>query len=365
MRIELGGYEFNGTGWCLPTVVTQVAEDSAHIPWDNTGDFWLIKSYDKGHVKTMSPVAHVVNSSTGPRLNKTNYLYCTGFNFNIPRLLYGIEVKIVMNTGGRVMEDTIQLRWNNKWIGLNKASDNMDSIKRVNKLSQWITDETPYWGITIQDLNTSTANLSWLKSCISDPSFGIGLRFKSNNTIPHSTTPMIEYVAIRLIDEFFKGDLAIGYIDGEEVLSGQDSSGTQDTGAGPRNTAPPKWGEDGDTGFGPKEPIPPADIGQYLGSTGIFTIFDNTSTRVVSTATNTVRNDTTATSTSTFWPGIQIITITKLLGVVDTPDQLPPDVRYNPNASYSMGSAYAVRSTQTFWAWDGYRFSNTGSAILQ
>ena len=359
MRIDISGYEFNGTGWCLPTEVTQVAEDPSHIPWDNTGNFWLIKSYDKGHVKTMSPVAHVVNSSTGPRLNKTNYLYCTGFNFNIPEKLYGIEVKLVMNTGGRVMEDTIQLRWNNNWIGLNRASDNIDSIKRIGQITS-ISDENPYWGITIQDLNTSTANLSWFKACISDPSFGIGLRFKSNNTIPHSTTPMVEYVAIRLIDT-----LPLSGNKGKDPGEGLDpDSGPPQGGAGGA-VGDPKWGEDGDTGFGPRDPIDPGDIGQYLGSTGIFTIFVNTSTQV-NTATNTVINDSSATATtSTFWPGVQIITITKLLGVVDTPDQLPLDVRYNPNASYSMGSAYAVRSTQTFWAWDGYRFSNTGSAILQ
>lgn len=168
------------TPWFYPTTISQTAEDASHIQWDDTNNFVFLRSADNNFTKTVKSLLHIANSRSTALKNQTWYLLLTGFNFtNLPATITGLEAEIHMDRGGRITDETIQLRVGNNWIGDNQADAKLDEYK--------------FYGSP--DSNWSVDNLS---SYILDPSFGMGLRFQSHPSYPHNSTPRIDYVRIRL-----------------------------------------------------------------------------------------------------------------------------------------------------------------------
>lgn len=168
--------------WALPKNCTQLAEANTHVQWDPNG-FEYIKNNDGTFTKTLMPLSHIPNSFAGDRHMKTWYIFLTNFKFNgvVPESLTGIQVNIRMDRGGRVMDDTVQLRLNNQWIGENRATVDLD-------MSKVYGGPRDNWGIEIKP------------ELLTDPTFGIGVRFRTHVLFPHRTTPLIDSIRIRFID---------------------------------------------------------------------------------------------------------------------------------------------------------------------
>jgi hypothetical protein len=168
------------TPWFYPTVVSQYPESDYHIPWLGTGnDFTSIVQ-----VRTKSDLTSVANDLQLSNLRtKSYYLTLTGFGIDpsyIPSPLNGIELYVNVRRGGRVIDDTVSLYYSNQTISTNRAQGA-------------ITDLTTYGGET--DLWDAVPMISTL---LTDPSFGVLLRYQSNVFWPHRTTPNMQHVQLRL-----------------------------------------------------------------------------------------------------------------------------------------------------------------------
>lgn len=168
------------TNWTFPTSFNQFAEADNHIAWDSVSNYVYLRTDDGRYIKTVKSLTHVSNSSTGPRTNKTTYLLLTNFPFiNLPTSISGIEVEIKIQRGGRINDDTVQLRLNDEFIGENKANLNLELFSKYGSSTDtWAT------GLTRDNLL--------------NPNFGIGIRFQSHLSYPHNDTPMLDYVKLRV-----------------------------------------------------------------------------------------------------------------------------------------------------------------------
>jgi len=168
------------TTWTYPTIITQTAEDPSHIEWDSVNNFVFLRAADSNFTKTNKSLVHIAVSKNSAIKNKTWYLYLTGFNFiNLPQIITGIEAEIHMNRGGRITDDTVQLRYNNEWIGENRSTLALDMFKVYGT-------STDNWGINLSSINVQSS------------SFGIGIRFQSHPSFPHNSTPLLDYVRLRV-----------------------------------------------------------------------------------------------------------------------------------------------------------------------
>jgi hypothetical protein len=164
--------------WYYPTSVDQTFEDASHIPWDSTGDFTYLKSKDLTRTGTTLPLKHIPVSRTVSIRDKTWFLHC---RFQLGAELgqiNGIQVQIQMDRGSRIVDDTIQLDKNGELLGENQATLDILSLKTYGNT----------WGLNwsnIDPYNLTSGN------------FGLRLRFQSNFTTPHTTTPAIDFIRMR------------------------------------------------------------------------------------------------------------------------------------------------------------------------
>lgn len=167
------------TNWTFSTIITQYAEDESHIAWKEE-NFDNIKSPTGRLVTTDGTLLHIARSPRNDITMKTYFLKATGFNFqNLPTTITGIECRLTMRRGGRVVDDTVQLCYQDNLIGDNQAGSNLDPI-------QVYGSNTDLWN--------TTANLNMVQ----DLSFGIVLRFKSHPSWPHRTAPSIDTVELQI-----------------------------------------------------------------------------------------------------------------------------------------------------------------------
>jgi hypothetical protein len=170
------------TKWTFPTLCSQYAEEGAenfHIPWDSSS-FSSIRSNDSNSLGTMGTLEHSARSPKTDVTNKTYFLKITGFNFiQLPTSLSGIELRLIMNRGGRVTDETVSLCINDTLIGTNNADLDLNPLKVYGS-------ETNLW-----DTNLTIAD-------VTDPSFGVILRFKSHPHWPHRTGAFIDAVELRI-----------------------------------------------------------------------------------------------------------------------------------------------------------------------
>jgi hypothetical protein len=162
--------------WYYPISVTQFSEDDSHIAWKSDGNFVYIKGRDSFQTNTIAPLRHIPLSFSQSVRNKTWFLYCR-FSLNRePGTVTGLEVQLSIDRGGRVVDDTVQLYKNSEKIGENYASMDLSTLKKYGNT----------WG------------LEWNNPYIlTSGDFGVLLRFQSNFTIPHSTTPSIDFIRMR------------------------------------------------------------------------------------------------------------------------------------------------------------------------
>ena len=165
-----------------PTNIIQYAEDESHISW-NTRYFHELKStvgYGAG-VETTKPLLHIARQPKHDIKMKTYYLQATGFNFGqLPNVISGIVVKIKIDRGGRITDETVQLCVNNALIGENRAVLSLEQ-------KMLYGGEMDTW--SIEGLNSSM---------LQDPSFGLTLRYKSHPAWPHKTSPTLHTVEIEI-----------------------------------------------------------------------------------------------------------------------------------------------------------------------
>lgn len=168
------------TKWFLPNLISQAYEVEQHVPWVESG-FVYLKSDDGNYLSTTRELLHIANPTVNNLKMKTYYLYLSDFRMTgIPELISGIEVEVNMNRGGRITDETLQLRFNDEFIGENRATYTLDNIKMYGS-------PTDIWGIT--DLT---------REILTDPSFGVGLRFQSHPSWPHREHPKVNFVRIRV-----------------------------------------------------------------------------------------------------------------------------------------------------------------------
>ena len=164
--------------WYYPTSVSQEAEAITHIPWDSAGNFVYLKSKDLAQTKTVKPLQHIPNAYSTPIRNKTWYLYCKFQLGKETGRINGIQLQIQMDRGARVVDDTVQLIYNNQPIGDNMATADITQLKTYGN----------DWGLTWTDPDSYVTTYG---------DFGVMLRFQSSYTTPHTTTPLIDFVRMR------------------------------------------------------------------------------------------------------------------------------------------------------------------------
>jgi len=171
------------SNWALPQTISQYSEENAenfHIPWQEVDNFNSLKMLDGKRIKTQRDLLHIARDPKKDIIQKTYYLKLTNFNFSsLPTELSGIEMKLSMDRGGRITDDTIQLTMNDILIGENQGDRGLKPIKIYGgDNSLWNSN------ITLADIQNS--------------SFGVILRFQSHPNFPHKCSPLIDAVEIRI-----------------------------------------------------------------------------------------------------------------------------------------------------------------------
>lgn len=169
------------TNWAFAGTIIQEAEVIQHAKWrgEDTG-FSGIKSDLYGAINTETDLYHIANPTVNDIKTRTYYLYLTNFNLiNVPDVISGVEVIIEMNRKGRITDETIQLRYNDEFIGRNMADFKLD--------------QTKLYGSSTDNWSTEITN-----EMINDPTFGVGIRFQSHPSWPHRDSPMINYIKLRV-----------------------------------------------------------------------------------------------------------------------------------------------------------------------
>ena len=172
------------TPWTSPTTIIQYSETGAenvHISWFDQDNFSALLNQNGRFVSTTAPLLHIARQPRNDITMKTWYLQCTGYNFsNLPDTISGVAMRLTMNRGGRITDETVQLSYQNNAIGLNKANLGLDPQQTYGGM-------TDIWEIADIDA-----------SMIQDPSFGVVLRFQSHPMWPHRTAPGIDAVELQI-----------------------------------------------------------------------------------------------------------------------------------------------------------------------
>lgn len=176
------------TLWTYPTTVTQFTDSPSplRILW-NSKYFYSARFDDGSRISTVAPLQHIPNSFSGDRTMKTWYLQLSGYNLNVLKPLAGLQLKLHSERSGRIIEETVQFMYQNKFVGDNKANRDISQIKYFGGKDTW----------GFLPVNDTTSTLAILNSS----TFAVAVRFQSHPEWPHRESPMVEYVAIRGIYE--------------------------------------------------------------------------------------------------------------------------------------------------------------------
>lgn len=169
-----------------PSSVQQVSDypdqEIGWVPQNTTHLNYLLNA----RWKTVRDLAHLSNPATGDLRNKTYALYCTGFNIP-PIEINGIELTVSAQRNGRIVDDTIQLTYQNDPIGVNNFTYDTDSEGHLLLLNQTTYGSpTDLWGATVNS------------EIVQDPSFGVILKFQSHPFYPHRCGMFLDSVAITI-----------------------------------------------------------------------------------------------------------------------------------------------------------------------
>lgn len=177
------------TTWARPSSIRQYAEADQNIPWKDMNFDYLVAD-PLANIETKSPLYHIARSPKLDLTYKTWYLECTGFNFaNLPDVITGILATINIDRGGRIVDDTIQLTYQGELIGSNRPAGIIDPRTGASLLAL----VTVYGGLSD---TWGVKNLT--RDMISDPTFGITVRYQSHPHWPHKTTPTLKSIQLQI-----------------------------------------------------------------------------------------------------------------------------------------------------------------------
>jgi hypothetical protein len=177
------------TQYYVPKTVVQYAEyPDVNVSWTNNlqdatvidqPDYNLANpntgAGDLNIITTIKPLQHIPNSGRGAVLDKTFYLKCSDFEFDVaPKDITGVAVEIHAQRNGRVVDDTVAFMLNDEVISENRT--NLASIREGhvrNNNTQLYGGDGDTWGMTL------TPEL------FADPTFSLLIRFSSNPLYPH------------------------------------------------------------------------------------------------------------------------------------------------------------------------------------
>jgi len=135
--------------------------------------------------KTVDVLSHLSNPATGDIRNKTWALTCTGFNIPLLNEINGIQLTVVGQRNGRIVDEIIQLTYQGQAIGNNNFYYITDSEGHL-----LLTNETTYGGTTDMWGTTLTPEQ------LTDPTFGVILKFQSHPYYPHRCGMFLDSVSL-------------------------------------------------------------------------------------------------------------------------------------------------------------------------
>ena len=172
-----------------PSSIRQYAEAEQNIAWQDV-NFVYLANDGQANIETVSPLYHIARSPKLDLTYKTWYLECTGFNFvGLPDVITDISATIIMDRGGRIVDDTIQLTYQGELIGSNRPAGIIDPRTGASLLAP----VTVYGGLSD---TWGVKNLT--RDMISDPTFGITVRYQSHPRWPHKTTPTLKSIQLQI-----------------------------------------------------------------------------------------------------------------------------------------------------------------------
>lgn len=140
-------------------------------------------------IRTARDLKHIANPATGDLRDQTWTLKYTGFNIPEGTVATGIQLGIIAQRNGRIVDEIIQLTYRDSAIGENNFV--------------YITDEEGH--LLIKNESTyGGAGTLWgaeiTSEILSDPSFGVILKFQSHPYYPHSSGMTIESVVLTIYE---------------------------------------------------------------------------------------------------------------------------------------------------------------------
>jgi hypothetical protein len=167
-----------------PTIVRQVGE-LPNIAWTSTDYLSNGLLMISNILETVKELKHIANPASGPIRDSTFTLVCTGFNIPTPLEINGIELRVVGQRNGRIADEIIQLTYQDSAIGRNNFYYETDEEGRL-----------PLSNDTIYGSPTDTWGVDITPSIVSDPSFGVILKFASHPYYPHSSGLLLNSITL-------------------------------------------------------------------------------------------------------------------------------------------------------------------------
>lgn len=135
---------------------------------------------------TVRSLKHIANPASGNIRERTRSLICTQFQItDLPNEISGLQLDIVAQRNGRIVDELVQLTFQNQAIGKNNFVYHTDSEGHLK-----ITNETSYGG------PTDLWEVDITHELLRDPSFGIILKFQSHPYYPHSVGMILDSVSL-------------------------------------------------------------------------------------------------------------------------------------------------------------------------
>ena len=168
---------------------TFYATDIVGLQPEETEITWQGSLLNK-RLRTTRPLKHISNPATGDIRERTQALVVT--NFNIPQDInpVGLEVVVKGQRNGRICDEIIQLWYKGELIGENNFFYITDTSGHLK-----ITNQTTYGG------PTSNWGITLTPELLSDPEFGIMVKFQSHPYYPHNDIMILDSVSITVYEE--------------------------------------------------------------------------------------------------------------------------------------------------------------------
>jgi len=172
-----------------PTIINGVQPEEVEITWrgyitSNPG--YLLNQ----RWRTERPLKHLSNPATGDIRERTQALVVKGFNIPSDINPVGLELVVTGQRNGRICDEIIQLCYQGSLIGENKF--------------RYVTDPSGNLIITNQNTygsSTDTWGAEITSELLSDPEFGIMVKFQSHPYFPHQDVMILDSVSLTVYEE--------------------------------------------------------------------------------------------------------------------------------------------------------------------